>query len=130
MNNLQTITSQHSFKETAEKVISLINEKKFKIFSKIDHADAARQEGLQLRPTLLIIFGNPEIGTLLMQDQQSCGIDLPVKILIWEDEGGEVKLSFNKMEDLKSKHLLTEKSLSVLKKIESVVSGICHSAAN
>lgn len=130
MNDLQTITSQHSFKETLEKIISLINEKKFKIFSKIDHGDAALQQGLQLRPTLLIIFGNPEIGTLLMQDQQSCGIDLPVKILVWEDESGKVKLSYNTMEELKTKHHLTEKSFSVLQKIEKVVSAICHSAAS
>lgn len=130
MSNLITILGKKSFINTVESIIALIKERKFTIFSRIDHAEAAQEQGLQLRPTELLIFGNPKIGTFLMQDQQSCGIDLPVKILVWQDESGEVKISFNKMEGLKSKHQLTEESLSILEKIEDIVSDICHTAAN
>lgn len=125
MEELITISGNHPFKETIEKVISLIKEKEFTIFSRIDHAAEARRQGISLRPTELIIFGNPKIGTLLMQDQQTCGIDLPVKILAWEDASGKVWLSYNTMSHLKTKHQLTEESHAVLRKIEEVVAGIC-----
>jgi uncharacterized protein (DUF302 family) len=130
MENLKSISTNQSFKDTVHKIISLIKEKEFTIFARIDHAKAAQEQGLSLRPTELIIFGNPKAGTLLMKDQQSCGIDLPVKILVWEDESGKAWLSYNTMSQLKSKHHLTVKSNEVLQKIEGVVSGICESAAN
>lgn len=129
MEELITLPANHSFKETVEKVISLIKEKEFAIFGRIDHAAEARQQGLNLRPTELIIFGNPNIGTLLMQDQQTCGIDLPVKILVWEDASGKAWLSYNTMNHLKTKHRMEEKSGTVLRKIENVVAGICIEAA-
>ncbi|MEO9051137.1 MAG: DUF302 domain-containing protein [Ginsengibacter sp.] len=125
MEELITIPGNLPFKETVERIISLIKGKGFTIFSCIDHAAEARSQGLDLRPTELIIFGNPNIGTLLMQDQQTCGIDLPVKILVWEDATGNVWLSYNTMSSLKAKHQLTEESHAVLRKIEEVVAGIC-----
>lgn len=125
MEKLITLPGNLSFKETVERILSLIKEKEFTIFGHIDHAAEARKQGLQLRPTELIIFGNPKIGTLLMQDQQTCGIDLPVKILVWEDAAGKVWIEYNTMSYLKSKHRLTEKSNAILHKIEEVVAGIC-----
>ncbi len=129
MDDLITLPANHTFKETVEKIISLIEQKKFTIFGRIDHAAEAHQQELNLRPTELVIFGNPNIGTLLMHDQQTCGIDLPVKILVWEDEDGKVWLSYNTMSLLKAKHQLTEESQAILQKIENVVSGICAEAA-
>lgn len=129
MEELITVPGNQLFKKTVERVISLIKEKEFTIFERIDHAAEAHQQELNLPPTQLIIFGNPKIGTLLMQDQQSCGIDLPAKILIWEDETGKVWLSYNKMSSLKKKHHLTEESNTVLQKIENVVAGICTKAS-
>lgn len=130
MEHLKSLSTNHSFSDTIETVLSLIKEKGFTIFARIDHAGAAKEQGLSLRPTELMIFGNPKTGTLLMQDQQTSGIDLPVKILIWEDESGKVWLSWNTMNKLKSKHHLSEKSNEILQKIEGVVSGICERAAN
>lgn len=129
MEQLITLPGNKAFKETVNKVISLIEEKKFTVFARIDHANSAKEEGVFLPPTELIIFGNPAVGTLLMQDQQSCGIDLPTKILVWEDVSQKTWLSYNTMIDLKIKHLLTEKSQAVLDKIEGVVAGICSEAA-
>lgn len=125
MEELITIYGNHSFNETVERIISLIKRREFTIFSRIDHAAEARSQGLDLRPTELIIFGNPKIGTLLMQDQQTCGIDLPVKILVCEDASGKVLLSYNTMGILKAKHDMTEESHAVLQKIEEVVADIC-----
>lgn len=130
MEQLITLPGTQSFTETVERTISLIKEKEFTIFAQIDHAAEARQQGLPLRPTMLFIFGNPKIGTLLMQDQQSCGIDLPAKILLWEDESGKVRLSYNSMNGMKAKHRLTEESNAVLQKIEGVLAGICKGASN
>ena len=129
MEKLITLPGNKSFKETMESVIYLIRSKEFTIFSHIDHSAEARQQELNLRPTSLIIFGNPKIGTLLMQDQQTCGIDLPVKILVWEDEAEKIWLSYNSLSELKTKHELTEKSHAVLQKIENVVAEICTTAA-
>ncbi|MGP4015595.1 DUF302 domain-containing protein [Saccharopolyspora sp. 5N708] len=65
------------------------------VFSRIDHADNAAKAGLELRPTELVIFGNPHGGTPLMQERQTTGIDLPVKVLAWQDENGAVWLTYN-----------------------------------
>lgn len=129
MEQLITIAAYHSFDETVERILSLIKEKEFTVFSQIDHAAEATQQGLSLRPTKLIIFGNPKIGTFLMKDRQSCGIDLPVKILIWQAATGKVWLSYNSMSPLKSKHQLTEDTNNVLRKIEKEVAGICAKAS-
>lgn len=130
MEELGTVAANHPFEETVKKVIDLIKEKHFTIFAHINHSKAAHRQDLELRPVQLIIFGNPEIGTLLMQDQQTCGIDLPVKILIWEDATGKVSLTYNTLSSLKTKHHLSEESFKVIRKIEKVVSGICNAAAD
>lgn len=129
MGELITLLGLSKFEETTDRVASLIHSRGFTIFGRIDHGAEANQQGLPLGPTELFIFGNPTVGTFLMQDRQTCGIDLPVKILVWEDESGKVWLTYNKMDLLKSKHQLTEKSLAVLQKIETVVAGICAKAS-
>lgn len=129
MTQLITLPGNQSFTETVKRVISLIEEKKFNVFARIDHAKSAVGTGLSLNPTELIIFGNPEVGVLLMQDQQTCGIDLPVKILVWEDASKKVWLSYNTMSVLKMKHDLKDESQAVLEKIESVAAKICSEAA-
>ena len=66
-----------------------------RVFARIDHAGGAERDGMRLRPTELVIFGNPKGGTPLMQDEQTAGIDLPLKVLAWEDEAGQVWLTYN-----------------------------------
>lgn len=84
MNGLKTIQSNYPVAETINKLAAIAEEMGLIIFSRIDHAGNAIQQGLQLRPTKLIIFGNPKAGTLLMQDERIIGIDLPVKALAWK----------------------------------------------
>jgi uncharacterized protein (DUF302 family) len=94
-NGLITIESAFSVSETINRLASAIAPLGLTVFGSIDHASGAATVGLLLRPTRLLIFGNPKGGTPLMQDQQSAGIDLPVKALGWEDADGKVWLSYN-----------------------------------
>jgi len=118
MKGLITIQSNYSVTETIERVASIVQSKGMKVFARIDHADNALKEGMQLRPTELMIFGNPKAGTVLMQDKQSIGIDLPIKALAWQDEAGKIWLSYNDTNWIADRHDLTEKSNSVVKAIE------------
>jgi len=74
------------------------------VFARIDHAAGAASVGMELRPTELLIFGQPRTGTPLMQAVQSIGIDLPLKMLAWQDEAGKVLLAFNDMVWLARRH--------------------------
>jgi uncharacterized protein (DUF302 family) len=74
------------------------------ILARIDHADAAAKVGLELWPTEVLIFGNPKAGTLLMQVAQTIGIDLPLKVLVWQDAGGKTWLSYNEPTWLAKRH--------------------------
>jgi uncharacterized protein (DUF302 family) len=118
MKGLITIQSDYSVKETIDRLASIVQSKGLTVFVRIDHADNASKQGLQLRPTELIIFGNPKVGTALMQDKQTSGIDLPVKALAWQDETGKIWLTYNDTEWIADRHDLTEKSNSVVKVIE------------
>jgi len=81
-NGLIVVNSKHSFTDTVSKIESLLKKKGFKIFAVIDHSKNAKSAGLQLDPNTVIIFGNPKVGTPIMQESASFGIDLPVKIQI------------------------------------------------
>ena len=97
---------------------------------RVDHAANAAGQDMYLRPTELIIFGNPKAGTVLMQDKQTTGIDLPVKALAWEDETGKVWLTYNATGWLAERHGLEEKSAAVLKAIEDGMALITATATH
>ena len=94
-NGLTTLPSAHGAKETMDRLEAEVKSKGMTVFARIDHAAGAREAGLSLRPTELLIFGNAKGGTPLMQALQTTGIDLPLKALVWEDPGGKVWLSYN-----------------------------------
>jgi uncharacterized protein (DUF302 family) len=89
-NGLISVPSAHGVKETIDRFESDVKSKGLTIFARIDHAAGAREAGLVLRPTELLIFGNAQGGTPLMQSYQTIGIDLPLKVLAWEDAAGKV----------------------------------------
>jgi uncharacterized protein (DUF302 family) len=74
------------------------------LFARIDHAAEAEKVGLKMRPNQLLVFGNPKGGTPLMVAAPTVAIDLPLKALVWEDEGGKVWLGYNSPEYLKKRH--------------------------
>jgi uncharacterized protein (DUF302 family) len=102
--DLVTLPSAHSATETVERLKALLSQKKIQVFADIDHAAGAQKVGLTLRPTRLLIFGNPQVGTPLMQSQQTIGLDLPLRVLIWEDAAGKVWLSYHRPEFLAQFH--------------------------
>lgn len=107
MNELHTATSDFSVKKTVDRMVAQIEKEGWHLFARIDHAEEARQKGLKLRPTELIFFGNPEIGTRLMQEQQIAAIDLPMKALAFKDENGQTRIACHNIAWLKERHGLT-----------------------
>jgi uncharacterized protein (DUF302 family) len=92
---LTTIASDHGPKETMDRLEAEIKAKGMTVFARIDHAAGAAQAGMPLRPTEVLIFGTAKAGTPLMQANQTIGIDLPLKALVWQDADGKVWLSYN-----------------------------------
>jgi uncharacterized protein (DUF302 family) len=94
-NGLITIPSAHSVKDTIDRVEAIAKSKGLTVFARVDHAAGANEVGMPLAPTLLLIFGNAKGGTPLMQAKQQAGIDLPLKVLAWQDRAGKTWLSYN-----------------------------------
>ncbi len=107
-SGLVSVKSNHDVVTTANRLESVLKEKGVTVFARIDHAQGAQRIGQSLMPTLLIVFGNPAMGTPLIQRSRSIGIDLPLKALIWEDSAGEVWLTYNAPEYLARRHGITE----------------------
>jgi uncharacterized protein (DUF302 family) len=92
--DLVTKKSTHDMAKTAERLEAAIKSRGATIIAKVDHAAAAKANGLDLQPTLVVIFGNPKLGTPLMQSVQTAGLDLPLKVLVWQDAGGVVQVGY------------------------------------
>ena len=118
-----TVTSPKSSKETVEMLQKAIQGKGLKVFNTIDHAAGAESVGMTLRPTTVIIFGNPKGGTPLMNCDQRMGILLPLKILVWEDESKLVKAGFINPEKYSNEYDL-EKCKEVVAKIKAMLTGL------
>ena len=103
-DGLVHVISAHDVKTTADKLEKVLKTKGMTVFNRIDHAAGAKKVGRQLRPTELVIFGNPKVGSPLMACRQSIGIDLPQKALIWQDEAGKTWFSYNRPVYLKDRH--------------------------
>ena len=122
-----SIKSSHDVKTTGDRLENKLREKGMTVFIRINHAEGAQEVGKKLRPTELIIFGNPKVGTPLMHCGQSVAIDLPQKALIWQDEAGQVWLSYNDPKCLASRHSIKGCS-EVIKKIEKALGNFARMA--
>jgi uncharacterized protein (DUF302 family) len=107
-NGLLQIASKYPVDETVERLKTVLGEKGVKVFALIDHSGEAGKAGMKMRPTKLLIFGNPKGGTPLMVAAPSLAIDLPLKALVAEDEGGKVWISYNSPEYLQQRHGVPE----------------------
>jgi uncharacterized protein (DUF302 family) len=105
---MKTKMSPLSVEETVNQIENSIKEQGWHLFARIDHAKEAHKKGLDLRPTVVILFGNPEIGTLLMQNSQKSAIDLPMKVLVTQNESGETEITFIDIKRLKEEYHLTD----------------------
>ena len=112
-DGLISTKSHYTVDETLERLEFVVKKKGLTVFARIDHAAGANKVGQELRPTRLLFFGNPNIGTLLMQSNQVAGIDLPMKALAWEDDSGQVWLTYNTAEYLASRHKIEDREAVV-----------------
>jgi uncharacterized protein (DUF302 family) len=126
-NGVVTIKSNHSVKATADNLERVLNDKGMTLFTRINHSASAQKIGKELRPTELLVFGNPKIGTPLMQCSQTVAIDLPQKAIIWEDEAGQVWYSYNSPNYLKDRHAITGCD-EVIKKVESALANFAKAS--
>ena len=111
------LPSRGSVAETAQRLEGLIESRGMMVFARIDQREAASAVGLNMRPMVLLIFGNPKAGTPLMQRYPSLAIDLPLKALVWEDEAERVWISYNSPEYLMHRHGLAEKPFQAVEAI-------------
>lgn len=124
-SGLISIPSNHSVDETVDKFKAILQSKGITIFALIDHSGEAIKAGMKMRPTKLLIFGNPKAGTPVMLAAPSCAIDLPLKVLIWEDGRGKVLVTYNSPAYLQERHNIPVELLPNV----SVIEALAKSAA-
>lgn len=107
-DGLVAVKSPHGAKATMDKLEALAKQRGLNVFARVDHAAGAAKVGKSLRPTEVLIFGNPQGGTPFMECAQSVGIDLPLKALVWEDAAGQVWLGYNDPAFLARRHGVAE----------------------
>lgn len=127
-NGLVTVDSPYSVEETASRLQTTMEDRGLTVMTTINHAANAENVGMELRPTQLIIFGNPNLGTQLMQSSQSVAIDLPQKFLVWEDADGQVHMTYNDPQYLAQRHSITDRD-DVLTTISDALSGLAEAAS-
>lgn len=121
--------SAKSVKETADAFVKAVEEKGAKVFSRIDHGGNAKAAGIDMSPSELIIFGNPKLGGDLMKVNPEIGLDLPMKVLIWQDTDGKVNISYTDPALLAARHGLTGKD-ETLQKMSKALDGLTSAAAS
>ncbi len=114
------IRSNHSVEQTVDRIQNILQSKGVMLFAVIDHSGEARKVGMMMPPTKLLIFGNPKAGTPLMLAAPSIAIDLPLKILVAEDEDGSVWISYNSPEYLKDRHDVPQELLANIAVVETL----------
>ena len=112
--------STHSVDATVEKLKGILQAKGVTLFALVDHSGEAEKVGMQMPPTKLLIFGNPKAGTPLMLAAPSSAIDLPLKLLIWEDVQGEVWITYNSPAYLQERHGLPPEFLQNIAVVETL----------
>ena len=110
--------SSHSVESTVQKLKTLLDSKGITLFAQIDHSGEAEKVGMQMRPTKLLIFGNPKAGTPLMLAAPTSALDLPLKLLIWEDSEGRVWLSYNQPAWLRQRHSIPQHLMPNISAVE------------
>jgi uncharacterized protein (DUF302 family) len=119
-NGIVNKPSKRSVEQTVEALTNILKSKGIAVFALIDHSGEAEKVGLKIRPTKLLIFGNPKAGTPLMLASPSIAIDLPLKLLVWEDGRGKVWVSYNSPEYLRERHGLPQELMQNIAVVEGL----------
>jgi uncharacterized protein (DUF302 family) len=128
-SGLVTIASKYPVKEAIDRLESALRGKGVRIFARIDHAAGAASVDMPLRPTEVLIFGNPKAGTPLMQANQTIGLDLPLKILAWQDAAGKAWLTYNDPHWLAQRHGLGDSAKPAVEALAVALANFAKAAA-
>jgi uncharacterized protein (DUF302 family) len=120
-NGVLQVASPYKVEETVRRLESVLAERGVRVFALVDHSGEAEKVGMKMRPTKLVIFGNPKGGTPVMVAAPSVAIDLPLKALVSEDEGGKVWVSYNSPEYLQQRHGVPEELIKNIAVVGALV---------
>jgi len=123
---LVSVRSPLGVAQTMDRLVAVAEKSGMTIFARIDHAAGAEKVGLELRPTQVLVFGNPKGGTPLMQCAQTAGIDLPLKALVWQDAQGQVWVGYNDLAYLARRHDAGD--CAVVGKLNQAIDRLIHDA--
>jgi uncharacterized protein (DUF302 family) len=124
VNGLISKASKASVEETTERFAVLLRTKGITLFALVDHSGEAEKAGLKMPPTKLLIFGSPKGGTPVMLAVPTIAIDLPLKVLVWEDAGGKAWVSFNDPGYLQNRHHVPGELLKNISVVEGLVDAV------
>jgi uncharacterized protein (DUF302 family) len=127
-SGLITIASTHSVEDTIGRAEAIVKSKGLTVFARIDHAAGAKDAGLSLRPTLLLVFGNARGGTPMMEANQQAGIDLPLKLLAWQDGAGKTWLTYNDPQWIAQRYGLSHEVEPTVKALSGALAAISKDA--
>ena len=120
--SLTTVKSADSVSSTVDRLIAALSKRGTKLFARIDHAAGARNAGLELADEELVIFGDPRVGTLLMQSDPAVGYELPLRLLIW-DAAGQTMIGYRRPTELRDDFALGDQ-LEILRRMENLLEQI------
>ncbi len=127
-DDLNVIESKHSVKETLDRLSAILTKKGIRVMARVNHAAGAKAAGLKLAPTEVLIFGNPKLGTPLMQSNRMIAIDLPMKVLAWQETDGKVKVAYLKPAALAKRHGISDKD-AIFKKMTQALGALTGKAS-
>jgi uncharacterized protein (DUF302 family) len=125
---LVTIESKFSVKETLDRLTATLGERGIKPAARIDHSAGAKSVGMELPPTEVLMFGNPKLGTPLMRSNPAIGIDLPMKVLAWQDKAGKVWIGYVAPDVLKKRYAISDRD-EAFKAMSAALQGLTKAAS-
>jgi uncharacterized protein (DUF302 family) len=125
---LIALESKYDVKETLDRLAAELDKRGIKVAARVDHAAGAKAVGMELPPIEVLMFGNPRLGTPLMQLAPAIGIDLPMKVLAWQDKAGKVWIGYAAPDALKARHGISDRD-EVFKAMAAALDGLTKSAA-
>jgi uncharacterized protein (DUF302 family) len=128
-DGLTALESRFGPKETMDRLEAEVKAKGLTVFARVDHAAGAAAVGMPLRPTEVLMFGNARGGTPLMQSNQTAGIDLPLKVLVYQDAAGKVWLAYNNPDWIARRHGLGEAAAANVQALTKALEGLAAGAA-
>ncbi len=128
VEGLITLTSRHGPGETMDRFAAAVTARGAAVVARVDHSKAAASVGLTLQPTEVAIFGNPHAGTPLMQTAQTIGIDLPLRALVWQDDSGVTRLSYNDPQWLAARHGVVAGNEAALRAMRDFLAAVARAA--